>query len=245
MTRFARVKTPASPAPVQWVDGAWHEILSFEDPEPTGRVFDAEAPLAAPVEPTIVFGMMHNAAEGDRDLPPQAFMKSARSVVGPGENIVVDSRRGRVIGEGELALVVGKTARNLTLEDVPDVLLGWTIGNDVTATDQAPLDSTMVQAKCGDGFTPIGPWIETDIADFNNLGIRVFESGVLVATGTTADLAWNPFEALVHLSGHLTLGPGDIILTGCPGTGVDLTVGAVVDIEVDGLGRLSSGVVAL
>ena len=83
--------------------------------------------------------------------------------MGPDDDILVDERLGQVNVEGELAIVIRRHCRNLTPERCPAAILGYTIGNDVTAVDQVALDEKMTQAKHGDGFTPIGPWIETDL----------------------------------------------------------------------------------
>jgi 2-keto-4-pentenoate hydratase/2-oxohepta-3-ene-1,7-dioic acid hydratase in catechol pathway len=120
----------------------------------TGARFPvASAPLLAPVQPLVVLGMAHNGAPGDRDLPRQAFLKSPRTVIGPGEPIVIDEDLGQVVNiEGELAVVIRRFCRHLAAEQVPDAILGYTVGNDVTAVDQVPLDEKMTQSK---------HWIET------------------------------------------------------------------------------------
>jgi 2-keto-4-pentenoate hydratase/2-oxohepta-3-ene-1,7-dioic acid hydratase in catechol pathway len=124
--------------------------------------------------------MAHNGAPGDRELSMQAFAKSARTVVWPGKAIVVDEDLGRVNVEGELAVVVRRSCRHLEPEQVPDAILGYTIGNDVTAVDQVPRDDKMTQAKNGDGFTPLGPWIEADL-DACAVPIAVRVNGAVVA----------------------------------------------------------------
>ena len=106
---------------------------------------------------TMTTGVPTSTPPGDRDLPRQAFIKSPRTVIGPGETIVVDEGLGQVNIEGELAVVIRRTSRHLTADQVPDAILGYTIGNDVTAVDQIPFDEKMTQSKNGDGFTPIGP----------------------------------------------------------------------------------------
>ena len=118
--------------------------------------------------------------------------------------------RGRQLGqvniEGELAVVIRRTCRHLAAEQVPAAILGYTIGNDVTAVDQIALDEKMTQAKNGDGFTPLGPWIETELDD-GAVPITVRVNGGVVAEASTAQLAWNITEQLVYLTRYLTLGP--------------------------------------
>ncbi len=101
----------------------------------------------------------------------------------------------------------------------------------------------MTQAKNGDGFTPIGPWIET-VYDASHLEIVVEVDGRLRATGSTSSLAWNPIEQLVYLSSIMELGPGDVVLTGAPGTTVRVTSGQAGRIRIDGLGALDNPIMA-
>ncbi|MDN5570860.1 MAG: fumarylacetoacetate hydrolase family protein [Propionibacteriaceae bacterium] len=242
--RIARIATPTGPQAVLAEGDRWLAIDDpFADqPIPTGATWAQEdVRLLAPVEPRVVLGMLHNSGPADRALAPQAFLKSARTVVGPGAAIVVDPRRGQVMAECELALVVGRPCRNVSVADAPAFVWGWTIGNDVTAVDQTAADETRTQAKNGDGFTPLGPWVETDLAALD-VALTAAVDGVEAVASSTAALAWNPFEALSHLSGHLTLGPGDVILTGAPGTAFAITPGVEATCAVAGIGVLSNPV---
>lgn len=244
--RLARIATDSGPRPAvaDGEDWALVEDMFAHPLRRTGeRVPARDAVLLAPVEPRVVLGMAHNTGPDDRALPPQAFMKSARSVVGPGEPIVLDPRRGAVVGEVELCLVVGRTCRNVTAEQAPAFILGWTVVNDVTASDQVALDEKMVQSKSGDGFTPIGPWVETEL-DPLAAPLRASTTGGASVEGTSAGLAWNPYEVLEYLSGHLTLGPGDVIATGAPGTGFGLQPGDECRCTVEGIGDLVNPVSA-
>ncbi|MDM4763014.1 fumarylacetoacetate hydrolase family protein [Galbitalea sp. SE-J8] len=187
--------------------------------------------------------MSHNGGPADRALPPQAFHKSARTLADPGDVIPIDSSLGTVNIEGELAVVIGRTARRLSPADVPEAILGYTIGNDVTAVDQIPLDNQLIQVKNGDGYTPIGPWIETDL-DPTSVDIVVRIDGVERAASNTRLLAYGVIEQLVYLTRYLTLGPGDVVLTGAPGTFVAVLPGQRVDITLGGIGTLHNDTVA-
>lgn len=242
--RIARIGTDEGPMAVIEQDRHWAEVVDpfAETPVLTGRRFPIEgARLLAPVQPLVVLGMAHNGAPGDRDLPRQAFIKSPRTIVGPGETIVVDESLGQVNIEGELAVVIRRHCRHLTADQVPRAILGYTIGNDVTAVDQIPLDEKMTQSKNGDGFTPIGPWIETDL-DSGAVPMTVQLNGETVAQANTAQLAWNITEQLVYLTSYLALGPGDIVLTGAPGTFSPAKPGDQSDITLGGIGTLSNPV---
>src|SRR6478609_649285 len=244
--RLARLATPAGVRPVMADGDHWVEITDpfAPVPVPTGvRHPMAGATLLAPVQPLVVLGMAHNGAPGDRDLPRQAFIKSPRTIIGPGETIVVDEGLGQVNIEGELAVVIRRRSRHLTAEQVPDAILGYTIGNDVTAVDQIPFDEKMTQAKNGDGFTPIGPWIETDL-DSGTVPMTVLVNGETRAQANTNQLAWNIVEQLVYLTSYLTLGPGDIVLTGAPGTFTPVKPGDNGEIILGGIGSLSNPIVS-
>lgn len=240
--RIARIATPSGPRSVIWRDEQW---VGVRDPfgnrfDLTGRTFGTDVTLLAPCGPRVILGMAHN-GPGDRPIPPQAFMKSSRTAVGPGEAIRLDSTLGEVNVEGELAVVMRRTVRHLRPDDVADAVLGFTIGNDVTAIDQIPLDEKMTQAKNGDGFTPLGPWITTGV-DWRDVDIDVSVNGEHRAHGNTADLAYNVVEVLVYLSSIMTLGRGDVILTGAPRTSTRVEPGDQVAISLAGLGTLNNPV---
>ncbi|MCF2707037.1 fumarylacetoacetate hydrolase family protein [Arcanobacterium haemolyticum] len=245
--KLARIATPEGPKPAILDGDTWAVITDMfaDELHRTGETHPVEGTkLLAPCEPLVVLGMAHNTGAEDRKIPPQAFLKTPRTVVGPGEPIELDPSLGRIFGEGELTIVIRKTARRLKPEDVPGVILGFTIGNDVTNVDQIPNDEKMTQVKNGDGYTPIGPWIDTEI-DWSNAPIHVDLDGERVADASSADLAWNIIEQLVYLTKHLTLGPGDIVMTGAPFTSAELTPGKRMDITIDGIGTLSNPVIGI
>lgn len=244
--RLARVQTAAGPAQVVQQGDFWVGVRDMfaAELEYTGQRYPVGAvQFLAPVEPRVVLGMAHNGSAADRMLPPQAFFKSPRTVTGAQRPITMDTNIGTVNVEGELALVVGRTSRHLSADQAHSHVLGYTIGNDVTAVDQIGLDDKLLQAKNGDGYTPLGPWIETDL-DPAALAITVSVAGEIAARASTADLAWNVSELLVYLSSHMELGPGDVILTGAPGTFVPAQPGDDVEIHIAGLGSLANPVIA-
>ena len=242
--RIARIATEHGPVPVVQQGLEWAEVADpfADNPVLSGARYPVDSfRLLAPVQPLVVLGMAHNGAPGDRDLPRQAFVKSPRTVIGPGDPITVDDGLGQVNIEGELAVVIRRTCRHLSPEQVPDAILGYTIGNDVTAVEQIALDEKLTQAKHGDGFTPLGPWIETDF-DSAAVPITVAVNGTQVAQASTAQLAWNITEQLVYLTTYLTLGPGDVVLTGAPGTFVAVKPGDHAQITLGGIGTLANPV---
>lgn len=243
--RIARVLTEAGPRPVVADGDQWAVV---EDPfaavpTHTGvRIARREATLLAPVEPRVLLGMVHNGGPGDRELPAQAFLKSSRTVVGPGSEIHLDPSLGAVNAEGELALVVGRRTRDVSPEQAREHVLGWTIGNDVSQVGQSEADPRSTQVKNGDGFTPLGPWIETSL-DALEVAITCSRNRSVVATASTSQLAWDPYEALSALSHFMTLDVGDVILTGAPGTFFPIAPGDECCIELTGLGALVNPVV--
>ena len=198
-----------------------------------------EARLLAPSVPSVILGMAHNGSPADGPTHPQAFHKSARTAAGPGDLVYLDPSLGRTVIEGELGIVIGRTARNLTLENALDAVLGYTVANDVSAAEQSALDSFWTQTKNGENFSPIGPWIDTDF-DPSDATIRVTVNGEHVVSASTAQLARNVAEVLVYATRYVTLGPGDVIMCGCPGTMCAVQPGDEFEIEIVGLGKLAN-----
>ena len=227
------------------------ELTVLDDPftsPPAGaargpRISLGAARLLAPVDPRTVVGMAHNTGPSDRDLPPQAFLKPSGSVIGPGEAIGVPAGVGRVDAEGELAVVMGRYARDLTARDALDAVLGYTAANDVTARDLQRSDPLWTSAKGYDGFTPLGPWIDTDL-DPDAVSVQVTISGRRLAAAPTSDLARDVVEILVYVTSFLTLGPGDVVLTGAPGEYGPIVPGDDVSVVIDGVDTLSNPVAA-
>jgi 2-keto-4-pentenoate hydratase/2-oxohepta-3-ene-1,7-dioic acid hydratase in catechol pathway len=252
--RFARIATQAGPRFARADGEEWRIIEGdpFSGLASDGRPVDTDgvvsmeaARLLSPSVPQVVLGMAHNAAPAGVGLPAQAFLKSARTVAGPGDAIVIDEALGTMNVEGELAVVIGRHARNLTPSNALEAVFGLTIGNDVTAADQNALDTLLTQSKNGDGYTPLGPWIDTDLTDMDARGVRVIVDGELVASGSTAGLVRGVIDQLVYLTTYTTLGPGDVILGGCPDALAPVTAGQLVRIEIDGIGSLENPVRSL
>lgn len=217
----------------------------FQGFETTGeRVPLAEARLLAPVIPrSKVVGIGLNYPGVEALLPPGSktdpviFLKPNTSVVGPGDAIQLPPVPGRVIHEGELAVVIGSVAKRVREEDADDVIFGYTIANDVTAIDQMLDDGQWARGKGYDTFCPLGPFIETDL-DPRGVAIRTVVDGEERSTGHTRDLILSIPEIVARVSDVWTLLPGDVILTGSPLGRLDITAGQRVEIEIATLGRL-------
>ncbi|ABK03934.1 fumarylacetoacetate (FAA) hydrolase [Arthrobacter sp. FB24] len=195
----------------------------------------------APSVPANVLGMAHNTGQAGRDLPPQAFHKAATSVVGPGDAIELAPGVGHVDPEAELTIVIGRKARGLTLENARGAVLGFTIGNDVTARELQKSDELWISAKSQDTFTPAGPWIVTGL-DTAALSIGIVHNGSELRAASSADLGWKVDEILVYLTSFMTLHPGDLVLTGFPAESARLHPGDTVTCRVQGIGELTNPV---
>jgi 2-keto-4-pentenoate hydratase/2-oxohepta-3-ene-1,7-dioic acid hydratase in catechol pathway len=222
----------------------------FENPVPSGQdVPLGEVRLLAPVLPSKVVAVGKNyadhAAEMGGEVPqePMIFLKPSTAVVGPGDPIPFPSISTRVDHEAELAVVIGRLARRVRAEDAGRFLLGFTCGNDVTARDLQAKDGQWTRAKGFDGFCPLGPWIETEL-DPSDLAIECRVNGEVRQSARTSLLAFGPNELVEFVTRVMTLLPGDVILTGTPAGVGPLSVGDMVEVEVEGVGALANEVVA-
>jgi 2-keto-4-pentenoate hydratase/2-oxohepta-3-ene-1,7-dioic acid hydratase in catechol pathway len=222
-------------------DPLYHGINPTEQRVPTNQVT-----LLAPVIPrskVVCVGMNYaeHAKDMNHDGPdnPLIFLKPNTAVIGPGDNIVLPPVEGRIVHEGELAIVIGSVAKRVKAEDWRDVVFGFTIANDVSARDVMFADGQWARAKGYDTFLPLGPYIDTEIDPFN-LEIETFVDGELRRKGNTRDLIHSIPEIVAFCSDVWTLLPGDVICTGTPSGLGAFVDGQVVDITIEGLGTLSN-----
>lgn len=241
--RIARLKTAEGPQHAVERNGSWDHIVDpFVNP-PTytgGATPDAEAVFLAPVRPAVVLGIAHNRTLNNHPLPIQAWHKSVHTVAAPGDQVAAARGRGTVNVEGELAVVMGKRATELTVRNALEHVLGYTCVNDVTNVDQGAVDERNFQGKAGGNYTPLGPWIETEIPDPDLVGIDVCVNGVVRAKSGSFNLPSSVAECLVYVTSWLTLEPGDIVMTGAPGTAVGVQPGDRVDVVLGGIGTLTN-----
>jgi 2-keto-4-pentenoate hydratase/2-oxohepta-3-ene-1,7-dioic acid hydratase in catechol pathway len=211
--------------------------------EPGATVDEASFRFLSPSVPANVLGMAHNTGRAGRDLPPQAFHKAATSVVGPGDAIELRPGVGRVEPEAELTIVIGSKSRGLTPGNAMSAVLGYTIGNDVSARDLQASDELWISAKSQDTFTPVGPWIVTDLTG-EDLAIGIEHNGAQLKAASSADLGWKVEEILIYLTSFMTLHPGDLVLTGFPAECAPIVPGDTVTCHVAGIGQLTNPVVS-
>jgi acylpyruvate hydrolase len=249
--------------------GGMRELLATLDQEglralaeraqssPAERLALADCSLAAPVpdaEKVICIGLNYrdHAEESGQEIPraPMWFAKFQNSLCGSGADIVLPAVHAEYVDyEAELALVIGRTARNVAPSDALAHVAGVMPFNDVSARDLQLQNQLWTSGKAIDTFAPCGPAIVTldEIGDLADLKLRTRIDGETVQEGTTANLIFGPAELVAWLSRTVTLVPGDIIATGTPaGVGAPqgrfLRDGNVVEVEVEGVGRLSNRV---
>jgi 2-keto-4-pentenoate hydratase/2-oxohepta-3-ene-1,7-dioic acid hydratase in catechol pathway len=216
-----------------------------------------DSQLLAPVpdpEKIICIGLNYrdHAEESGQEIPaaPMWFAKFANSLCGSGQPVVLPAAHPEYVDyEAELALVIGREARNVTEADALSVIAGAMPFNDVSARDLQVQNPLWTSGKAIDTFAPCGPALVTldEAGDISHLGLRTRVNGETLQEGTTSNLIFGPAELVAWLSRTITLRPGDIIATGTPaGVGAAqgrfLRDGDVVEVEVDGLGTLSNPV---
>jgi 2-keto-4-pentenoate hydratase/2-oxohepta-3-ene-1,7-dioic acid hydratase in catechol pathway len=255
--RIARFTTGQDPrfGVVEQADGG--EVLAVVTGDPlytplqfTGeRVPLDDARLLAPVIPrSKVIGIGRNyaehAAELGNEVPaePLVFLKPNTSVIGPGDPIPLPVQSRDVHYEGELAVVIGRICRDVPVARVPEVILGYTCANDVTARDLQRADGQWWRAKGSDGFCPLGPYLATDL-DAADLRITTRLDGVTVQDGRTSQMVRDVATLVAFVSAAMTLLPGDVILTGTPAGVGPMSAGQRVEVEIEGIGVLSNPVV--
>jgi 2-keto-4-pentenoate hydratase/2-oxohepta-3-ene-1,7-dioic acid hydratase in catechol pathway len=232
--------------------GVLREIVGepFESVRETGVTHSlAEVSLLAPVAPgkIVAVGLNYrdHAKEVGMRIPeePLLFLKAVSAIIGPGGNIVYPRQSRHVDFEAELAVVIGRTAKDVPADRAAEHILGYTCINDVTARDLQIRDVQFARAKGFDTFAPIGPWIVTDVEPAP-LEVRCLVNGVLKQYGNTRDMGSTVFRLVEYISSNMTLFPGDVIATGTPAGIGSLNPGDEVSVEIEGIGSLSNRVVA-
>jgi 2,4-diketo-3-deoxy-L-fuconate hydrolase len=225
-----------------------------EDTVPLGEA-RIHAPIAGP-EKVIGIGLNYedHAAETGADIPekPIVFAKYPNTVIGPGEAIRIPPITERADYEAELAVIIGRAARNVPESEALDYVFGYTNANDVSSRDlQFSEGGQWTRSKSIDTFCPLGPYIATrdEIEDPQALSIRCILNGEVMQDGTTSKMIFSVAELVSFLSQGMTLVPGDVIVTGTPpGVGsardpqVWLKDGDEVTIEIESLGALTNPV---
>lgn len=216
----------------------------FKEYKTTEEMFDIdEVRLLAPCLPGKIVAVGINyrdhAVEMKHDLPeaPIIFMKPSTTVIGPEDKIICPEMSERVDYEAELALVIGKTVKNVEAADAFKYVLGATCLNDVTARDLQKKDGQWTRAKSFDTFAPLGPCIVTGM-DYNNINIELALNGEIKQKSNTSYFITKAHEIISYVSKIMTLNPGDVIATGTPSGVGPMKKGDVVEVRLEGIGVL-------
>jgi 2-keto-4-pentenoate hydratase/2-oxohepta-3-ene-1,7-dioic acid hydratase in catechol pathway len=208
----------------------------------------ADVRLLAPIVPSKVVAIGKNYAAHAREMggeapdEPVIFLKPSTSVIGPADAILRPAALSqRVDFEGELAVVIGKIARNLSPERAMDAVFGYTCANDVTARDLQAKDGQWARAKGFDTFCPLGPWIETEL-DPADLEITTTVNGEKRQNSRTSLLLHDVPALISYVTAVMTLLPGDVLLTGTPDGVGPLEPGDQVSVTIEDIGTLTNRV---
>ena len=245
IVRFAPVE--GGPPKYGWAEGQRAGLITG-DPFGTYRREDprlalGELQLVAPLVPGKIVCVARNylahAQEHGVELPevPLLFLKPPSAVIGPGQAIELPPQSDRIEHEAELAVVIGRRARDVTPEEAAAHILGYTVANDVTARDLQQRDGQWTRAKGFDTFCPLGPWIETAV-DPAGLRIVCRVNGVIRQMASTQDMVFSVPQLVAYISGVMTLEPGDVVLSGTPEGVGRLADGDTVEIDIQGIGML-------
>lgn len=229
-------------------DDTFHPRTALGSDIPSGAPLPlSEVTLLAPVVPGKFIGLWNNfkaAAEkngNDHPAHPLYFFKADTSLAGPGAEVEIPPSAGRVVFEGELGIVIGKTCKAVTPAQATDAILGYTCVNDFTSLDILNADPSFAQwtrAKSFDGFGVVGPVIDTDV-NWQDLTVTVLVNGRERQSYPASDMILTPPEIVSLLSQDMTLNPGDLIACGTSLGARPVKAGMVVEVVIEGIGGVS------
>src|SRR5690349_15402305 len=234
------------------LDGAAVEVRREGDELVAGdgrRVAAATAVHLPPVVPTKIVAVHLNhhsrVAEFGATLPPAPtyFHKPTSALVGHGGAVVRPANCKYLNYEGEVAIVIGRTCRGVPAGQVGEYIAGYTIGNDFGLHDFRDTDAgSMLRVKGSDTLAPVGPGLVTGW-DFRSKMLRTYVNGTVVQEGSTDEMEWDMHYLVADIARTITLSPGDLLFSGTPAHSRPVHPGDVVEVEVEGLGRLTNHVV--
>jgi 2-keto-4-pentenoate hydratase/2-oxohepta-3-ene-1,7-dioic acid hydratase in catechol pathway len=240
---------------VAWGEVEQHEVwevtpdIFSPDMERTGRSFRmSDVRFLAPCAPSKIIAVGLNYKDhiqefGRSEIPadPVIFLKAPTTVIGPDDPIVIPAGVGAVDYEAELAVVIRKKGRRIPEAEANDYILGCTCLNDVTARALQKKDGQWARAKSFDTFAPIGPWIVPGLP-LQDLRVEAYLNNRAVQQSTTKEMIFSVSRLVSFVSNVMTLAPGDVITTGTPKGVGPLKEGDIIEIFVEGVGRLRNSV---
>lgn len=215
------------------------------------------ASLDAPVRPGKILCLGYNyrghvpdGAEPEAEPEyPDVFVKTPNTLAGPNDAVMIPPGAVDVDYEGEVAVVIGRRAQRVSIEDALDHVGGYTILNDVSDRAWQRRQSQWALGKCSDGFAPLGPWVVTadEVVDPQDLLVEVVRDGVVTVSQSTSTTIFSVAFVIHHLSQVLTLEPGDVVSTGTPqklpaaqSAHRPLAAGDAVTVRISGIGELTT-----
>lgn len=194
--------------------------------------------ILPPVLPSKIIGFRKNYNGSSKDISPQMFLKPPTTVIASCENIILPKNVDDVRIEGEIAVIIGKKCKNISECHAANHILGYTIANDITAPQESA-DLTVTIGKSYDSFTPLGPYINTDL-DISNLEITTYKNGEICQHGFSKDMIYDIYFQVSFISHIMTLNPGDVILTGTPSNSIQVQNDDIISIKIENLGTLEN-----
>lgn len=230
--------------------GTIHELQGalFDEPKRSGKTFKLQdVKVLTPVKPSkvIAVGLNYKSHIGESSPAeyPGLFTKFPSSLIADGENIVVPDDSTNLHYEGEMVVVIGKTAKNVDRDSAKDYVFGITIGNDVSERAWQRSDLQWFRAKASDTFGPLGPYIVTGL-DYDDILLETKMNGEVRQSSSTKLLIFDVPTIVSYVSQYVTLLPGDVIYTGTPGITRAFKPGDLIEISLEGVGVLRNRAVA-
>ena len=214
------------------------------------RIAADQAVHLPPVTPTKIIAVHLNhrsrVTEFRATLPhaPTYFHKPVSALLGHRGAVIRPANCKYLNYEGEVAIVIGRTCRGVSPAEAGDYVAGYTIGNDFGLHDFRDTDAgSMLRVKGSDTLAPLGPGLVTGW-DFRGKRLRTYVNGAVAQDGSTDEMAWDMHYLVADIARTITLNPGDVLLSGTPANSRPVQPGDVVEVEVDGLGKLVNHIVA-
>lgn len=249
--RYVRIDRPDGP---RWGVVKEEEVFTLSKAPYDGVDYDggklplSQCRLLAPCTPTKIVCVGKNYAEHAKEMGaeppgfPVLFLKGGNTLNHQEGAVQAPGFVNRLDYEGELAVVIRCTAKNVKAKDFSEYVLGYTCLNDVTARDVQQHDGQWTRGKSMDGFCPVGPWVVDDV-DPSALKLETRLNGKAVQKGSTADFITPIPQLIEFITASMTLEPGDVVATGTPAGIGPMIPGDVVEVDIEGIGVLKNHII--